>query len=99
MSDGQPVSRYSTNLDDGFNAFYECALASTLLSNLFTYSELERIFANASPRLQSRAGLFNSCQAVSINSCALMSWLGRCAIASVVFLLAKKPPRSLAEAQ
>ena len=54
MSYRQPVSRYSTNLDDGFNAFYECALASTLLSNLFTYSELERIFANASPRLQSR---------------------------------------------
>ena len=54
MSDGQPVSRYSTGLVDWFNAFHECALASILLSKLFTLSEPERIFANASPRLQSR---------------------------------------------
>lgn len=54
MSDEQPVSRGSTGLDNWFNVFYECALASTLLSKLFTQSELERIFANASPRLQSR---------------------------------------------
>ena len=54
MSYGQPVSRYSTGLVDWFNAFYESALTSTLLSKLFTLPQLERIFANASLRLQSR---------------------------------------------
>ena len=54
MSYEQPVSRCSTDLDDGVNAFYECALASTLLSKLFTQSERERIFANASPWLKSK---------------------------------------------
>lgn len=54
MSDGQPVSRYSTGLVDWFNAFYESALTSTLLSKLFTLPQLERIFANTSPCLKSR---------------------------------------------
>jgi hypothetical protein len=54
MSDEQPVGWCSTDLDDCFNAFYERALASTLLSKLFTQSELEQIFANASRWLKSR---------------------------------------------
>ena len=54
MSDEQLVSRCCTDQDDWFNAIYECALASRLLSMLFAQSELERIFANASQVLESR---------------------------------------------
>jgi hypothetical protein len=49
MSYEQAVIRRSTDLDNGFNASYECGFIATLQTKMFTQSELDRIFANTNP--------------------------------------------------